>query len=95
MALIFGSYAKGNYTKDSDLDIFLVYQTIRNSGNIENTAKKVGMRTNTKINPVYLEYHNFKEAFHDSTKDFFKKLKKNKLLLTGIEWWRQLKNEEA
>lgn len=95
IAAIFGSYARNDYTKDSDIDIFLVFQEIKNSKNIENTAKKISMRTNAEINPVYLDYNSFKESFHNSTKEFFKNLRETKILLTGIEWWRQLKDEEA
>ena len=95
IAALFGSYAKNSYTKDSDIDILLVFQKICNTKGIEGTAKLVSMRTNTLISPVYLDYDSFKEAFHDSTKEFFKNLKKDKILLTGIEWWRELKNEEA
>ena len=53
------------------------------------------METGVKISPIYLDYKNFKESFHDSTKSFFKNLQKNKIILLGLEWWRQLKNEEA
>jgi len=95
IVILFGSYAKGNYTKTSDIDILLVFQKIIDVKKIEFLAKKISMRTNTNLNPVYLDYSNFRESFHNPTKRFFKNLKENKILLTGIEWWRQLKNEEA
>ena len=95
IAVIFGSYASGNFTKNSDIDILLVFQKIEDSKKIENTAKKISMKTNTQLNPVYLSYQEFKESFHNSTKEFFKKLKKDKIILIGIEWWRQLVYEEA
>src|SRR3989344_8509365 len=95
IAVIFGSYASGNYTKNSDIDILLVFQKIEDSKKIENTAKKISMKTNTQLNPVYLSYQEFKESFHNPTKEFFKKLKKNKMILIGIEWWRQLIYEET
>ena len=95
MAFIFGSYASGSYTKSSDIDILLIFQKIEDSKKIENVAKKISMKTNTQINPVYLSYQEFKESFHNSTKEFFKKLKKDKIILIGIEWWRQLVYEEA
>ncbi len=95
MALIFGSYASGDYTKDSDIDILLVFQKIEYSKKIENIANKISMKTNTQLSPVYLNYKEFKESFHDATKDFFKKLKKDKIILIGIEWWRQLIYEES
>lgn len=95
IAALFGSYAKGDYTQNSDIDILLVFQKLENEKQIEDAARKTSMRTNTKISPVYLDYNSFKESFHDPTKEFFKNLKENKMILAGIEWWRQLKNEEA
>ena len=95
IALIFGSYANGVYTKYSDIDILLVFQKIEDSKQIETTAKKISMKTNTQLNPIYLGYKEFKESFHNPTKDFFKKLKKDKIILIGVEWWRQLTYEEA
>ena len=95
IALIFGSYATGAYTKNSDIDILLVFQKIEDSKQIENTARKISLKTNTQLNPVYLDYQNFKESFHNPTKEFFKKLKKDKIILIGMEWWRQLIDEEA
>ena len=73
----------------------MVFQNVKDFKQIENTAKKVSMKTNTELNPVYLNYQEFKESFHNSTKEFFKKLKKDKVILIGIEWWRQLIYEEA
>ena len=95
IALIFGSLASGSYTKDSDIDLLLVFQKIEESKQIENVAKKISMKTNTTLNPVYLDYNLFKQSFHDPTKEFFKKLKNDKIILVGVEWWRQLKDEEA
>ena len=95
IALIFGSYADSTYTKNSDIDILLVFQDVKNSKEIENIAKKISMKTNTQLAPVYLSYQEFKDSFHDPTKEFFKKLKKDKIIVIGIEWWRQLIDEEA
>ena len=95
IAVIFGSYAGGDYTKNSDIDILLVFQEIKGSKKIENTAKKINMKTNTQLNPVYLDYQEFRESFHDMTKKFFRNLKKDKIILIGTEWWRQLMYEET
>jgi len=94
ISLIFGSYVKGDYINNSDIDILLVFQEF-DSEKIEKIARRISMRTNIKISPVYLNYKDFKESFHDSSKEFFKRIKKDKILLNGIEWWWQLKNEEA
>ncbi len=93
--IIFGSYAKGNYNNNSDIDILLVFQRLEKEKDIENVAKRISMRTNTKISPIYMDYNSFRESFHDNRKEFFKNLKENKIILIGIEYWRQLKNEES
>lgn len=95
LAIIFGSYAKLNYTRNSDIDILLVFQKLEKTTYIENTAKKISMRYNTSLQPIYLNYNSFKESFFDSTKEFFKNLKKSKIIVSGIEWWVLLKNEES
>lgn len=95
ISVIFGSYAKGNYIPNSDIDILLVYTKIGNIKKIEETARKISLKTSTKISPVYLGYKEFRVSCHDSTKEFFKNLKNNKIILTGIEWWRQLMDEET
>ncbi len=95
IAIIFGSYANGSYTKDSDIDILLIFQKVENSKEVENIAKKISMKTNTQLNPVYLSHQEFKQSFHNLTKEFFKKLKKDKIIIIGIEWWRQLEDEQA
>lgn len=95
LSILFGSYATARHTKESDIDILLVYQKIGNPKSIENTAKQVSLNTLTSLNPIYLDFQDFRKSFHDSTKEFFKNLKKEKVLLTGIEWWRQLVDEET
>lgn len=95
IAIIFGSYANGTYTKNSDIDILLVFQKVEDARQIENAARKISMKTSTQLSPVYLGYNDFRESFHNLTKEFFKKLKKDKIILLGMEWWRQLQDEEA
>jgi len=41
IAILFGSYAKGNFTKESDIDTLLVFQKLENVKEIENTAKRI------------------------------------------------------
>lgn len=92
IAIIFGSYAKGNHTKDSDIDLLLVFQKV-NEKEIENSAKKISLAFNTKIAPVYLDYEDFRESYHKDNKEFFLKLKENKIILNGVNWWREIENE--
>ena len=92
LALIFGSYSRGDFTNSSDLDILLIFQSITNP---EQICHNISMRTNLQISPIYLDYEQFRKSFADSTKDFFKEIKRDKLLLVGIEWWRQLESKTA
>src|SRR3989338_6440849 len=84
IALIFGSYAKGNFTKDSDIDILLVFQEIKQK-NIENTAKRISMRTNTKISPVYVGYKEFEKNLLNKEHEFSNEIRNNIIIINGIE----------
>ena len=90
ISLIFGSYAKGGYTNDSDIDILLVFQKISNQANIENTAKRVSMKTNTKLSPVYLDYNNFQKNFLNKNHEFSSEIRQNIIIITGIEYYYEL-----
>ncbi|MEK6941179.1 MAG: nucleotidyltransferase domain-containing protein [Nanoarchaeota archaeon] len=85
IALIFGSYAKGNYTKESDIDILLVFQNVTKQINIENTAKRISMRTNTKINPVYVNYREFEKNFLNKEHEFSNEIRNDVIIILGIE----------
>lgn len=93
ISLIFGSYAKKNYTKNSDLDIFLVFQELKNTKDIEETSKRIGMRTNIKINPIYISYSKFKKDFLDKNNNFSNEIRNNVIILNGIEYYYELIKE--
>ena len=84
IALIFGSYAKGDFTKGSDIDILLVFQEIKQK-DIENTAKRISMRTNTKISPVYVKYNEFEKNLLNKEHEFSNEIRNNIIIITGIE----------
>jgi len=90
IALIFGSYSKGNYNEDSDIDILLVYQKTEGEKDIENTAKRISLRTNTKINPVYVDYKDFEKNFLDKKHDFSREIREEVIILNGIEVYYNL-----
>ena len=90
IALIFGSYAKGNYTKDSDIDILLIFQELTNQKDIENTAKRISLRTNTKISPVYVKYKEFEKNFLNKEHEFSNEIRNNIIIITGIEQYYTL-----
>jgi len=85
IVIIFGSYAKGRYVEDSDIDILLIFQKLENESQIENTAKRIGMRTNTNISPVYLNYKNFEANFLNKEHDFSKEIRQKVIILSGTE----------
>lgn len=85
ITLIFGSYVKGTYTEDSDIDILLVFQELKHESQIENAAKRISMRTNTRINPVYLNYLNFEKNMLNKEHDFSSEIRQKVIVLSGIE----------
>ena len=95
IAILFGSYAKGNYTGESDIDIMLVYSKNFDNDKIEKKASHIGGLHYLTISPIYVKYESFRKSFHDDTHQFYKQLKEGKIILIGLEWWRLLESEKA
>ncbi|MBU5678751.1 MAG: nucleotidyltransferase domain-containing protein [Candidatus Aenigmatarchaeota archaeon] len=93
VTIIFGSYAKDDYTKESDLDILLVFNKIDRE--IEEKTKLICSRYYLKVRPVYLSWKEFKEKFFDTKNVFMREIRENKLIVNGIEYWVMLENEKA
>ncbi|MBL7170018.1 MAG: nucleotidyltransferase domain-containing protein [Candidatus Aenigmarchaeota archaeon] len=93
ITIIFGSYAKGDYTKESDLDVLLVFNRVEKE--IEEKTKIVNSRYSVKISPVYLTWKEFQKKFFDSRDIFMREIKENKIIITGMEYWVMLENEKA
>jgi len=85
IALVFGSYAKKNFTKESDIDLLLVFQEITNQKDIENTAKRISMRTNTKISPVYINYNDFEKNMLNKNHEFSNEIRNDVIIIIGVE----------
>lgn len=90
MVLIFGSYAKGNYTEHSDLDIILIFQELKDHEQIEKTAKRISMRTNIKISPVYVPYNDFEKNFLNKEHQFSNEIRDRVILIEGINLYYAL-----
>ena len=56
IALLFGSTAKGIYTKDSDMDMLLI---VNRRIKTEEAEKQAEAQTAVKISPVQITYSNF------------------------------------
>lgn len=90
IVLIFGSYAKGNYTDHSDIDVMLIFQELKEHEQIERTAKRINMRTNIKISPVYVTYNDFEKNFLNKEHQFSNEIRNNIILLEGINLYYSL-----
>jgi predicted nucleotidyltransferase len=87
LTLVFGSFAKNAYTRGSDLDILLVFQRLDDGllRGVENSARKIAGRTGVRIQPVSLDYSEFKREMLDIENDFMKDIRKDALILGGLE----------
>lgn len=96
IALIFGSYAKNTFNEESNLDILLIFQKVEKTKNIEDSAKKISMRSNIKMRLIYLEYADFEKNFLNKEHEFSNEIRKETIIILGIELyysllWRFLK----
>jgi predicted nucleotidyltransferase len=59
--LLFGSTAKGNYAHKSDIDIIVVYDSVKKNviNKIEDIKKQIIAETGLKINPIIMKLEEF------------------------------------
>jgi len=93
ITIIFGSYAKGNYTKESDLDVLFVFNEIDKK--IEEKIGLISSRYLLKIRPIYFSWKEFREKFFNTKDVFMREIRENKIIVNGIEYWVMLENEKA
>jgi predicted nucleotidyltransferase len=93
ITIIFGSYAKGSYTKGSDLDVLFVFNEIDKE--IEEKIKLISSRYLLKIRPVYFSWKEFREKFFNAKDVFMREIRENKIIVSGVEYWVMLENEKA
>jgi uncharacterized protein len=74
-AYLFGSYAKGNFNEDSDIDLAVVMKNLSNSFLMQVELMKISRKFDTRIEP-----HPFDEVDFDTSNPFA-----NEILKHGIK----------
>jgi predicted nucleotidyltransferase len=74
-AYIFGSYAKGNFNDDSDIDLAVVMNNLSNSYTMQVELMKISRKFDTRIEP-----HPFDESDFDTSHPFA-----HEILTTGVQ----------
>ncbi len=74
-AYIFGSYARGNYSEDSDIDLAIILKNLDNSFITQIDLMKLGRQIDTRIEPHPIDITDF-----DHSNPFA-----DEILKTGIE----------
>ncbi len=74
-AYIFGSYARGNYNEDSDIDLAIILNNLSNTFTMQVELMKLGRKIDTRIEP-----HPFDESDFNASNPFA-----NEILTKGIE----------
>ncbi|MFP4195564.1 MAG: nucleotidyltransferase domain-containing protein [Candidatus Woesearchaeota archaeon] len=90
IAMVFGSYAKGNYTKHSDIDIMVINddgkRTVRFSG--------IEMLYDIKVNPLFFSREEFLKMLQDDEENVGKQAMKDHVLISGFgEFWKLVEHE--
>ncbi|PQP35613.1 nucleotidyltransferase [Desulfobacteraceae bacterium SEEP-SAG9] len=58
-AYIFGSYAKGTYDEDSDIDLAIIIKNLKNSYDMQVHLMKLGRKFDTRIEPHPFDEEDF------------------------------------
>ncbi|MFW6272238.1 MAG: nucleotidyltransferase domain-containing protein [bacterium] len=89
VALVFGSYAKGTQTKNSDIDLI----TINAKGEKSVSFSNLEILYDIKINPMFFTKKEFKLMLQDKEENVVKQALKNHVLINGFkEFWEDVKN---
>jgi len=87
--LIFGSYAKGTQTKNSDIDLMIINTKGDKNVNFHNLE----LLFDLKINPMFFTKKEFKQMLQDNEENVAKQALKNHVLINGFkEFWEEVKN---
>ena len=62
-----------------------MFQELKHEGRIETAAKRISMRTNTRISPVYLDYLSFEKNMLNKEHDFSGEIRQKVIVLLGVE----------
>lgn len=82
--LIFGSYAKGEETKESDIDICLIVNN-ENKEKAERIVKSIKGISNISIHSLEFSYSEFIDMLKSKSFNVAKEITKNNILLNGSE----------
>jgi len=93
LVIVFGSYANGSYSNESDLDLLFVFN--ETDEEVEKKSEIIGNRYNLNIQPIYLNFNEFNKNFFNEKDKFMGQIKKNKIIMIGIELWVMMENERA
>ena len=87
--LVFGSYAKGTQTKNSDIDLMIINPKGDKNINFHNLE----LLYDIKINPMFFTKKEFELMLQDEEENVAKQALKDHVLLYGFkEFWEDLKN---
>jgi len=81
IVILFGSHAKNQETKKSDIDLFI----INNKGKRSSSFSKLELLYNKEINAIYMTSQEFKQMLKDKEENLGKQVLKNHILLKHPE----------
>jgi predicted nucleotidyltransferase len=93
LILATGSYAKGNATKKSDLDLVIVVPDKENTVNIQKLAENITMLFVPEIHLFVFTKKDFIEMLKDKKESYGKEIVKNNILLKNAQRYYELLKE--
>lgn len=95
LASLFGSFAREEHVKESDIDLLVVGNKKKLEEEINKKCKDFGITKGKEINPVFTQVNEFRRGIHKKDK-FYKELWKDRVILKGEHlWWRTISKHGA
>ncbi len=93
--IIFGSYAKGQQHKNSDLDLLIILPDRSHIETIERRTHSVSSLRPTKIHPVIISYEDFEEMLQSKEElNVGKEVMLNHIIIFGAEAYYKMLGEK-
>lgn len=93
LILATGSYARGNATKRSDLDLVIIVPDKENAANIQKLVENITILFVPEIHLYVLTKKDFIEMLKDKKENYGKEIVKNKIILKNAQMYYELLKE--
>jgi len=91
IVLIFGAHAQEKIVgKTAPIEMLFVFQSVEQQDSLKQQIQQISQSFHLVINPVFVDYLTFEKSFLDREHAFSNKIRKENLIVIGVEYFYTL-----